>query len=141
MSKHGHVLPLKVYIGVWGALMFLTVITVAVAQVDLGPLNVPLALAIASVKAALVALIFMHLLWDEKFNLVVLASSLLFALVFLGFTIYDPLTRGESNIEEKHEINVNAIRPEVQALVTSDTLQHSGGHKIEGHGAVEPAKH
>src|SRR5687768_14689549 len=109
MSKHGHVLPLKVYIGVWGALMCLTVITVAVAQVDLGPLNVPLALAIASVKAALVALIFMHLLWDEKFNLVVLASSLLFALVFLGFTIYDPLTRGESNIEEKHEINVNAI--------------------------------
>jgi len=46
--------------------MALTVVTVAAAQVNLGSLNVPIALAIASVKAALVALIFMHLLWDEK---------------------------------------------------------------------------
>ena len=62
-----HVLPLKVYLGVAAALLFLTVVTVAVSVVDFGhlvgmpALNLIVALAIATLKASLVAAIFMHL--------------------------------------------------------------------------------
>ena len=64
--KH-HIIPLSTYFKVFGALMFLTLITVLAAQIDLteylgkGPWNVILAMLIAVVKSTLVLLFFMHL--------------------------------------------------------------------------------
>lgn len=65
-EEHGHVVPVKTFTNVLIALLFLTVITVAAAQVDLGKWNIAGALAIATVKASLVILIFMHGKYENK---------------------------------------------------------------------------
>jgi len=56
-----HSVPLSVLIAVWLALMALTAATVAIAQLDLGRLDLVLAIGIATIKASLVCLFFMHL--------------------------------------------------------------------------------
>ena len=62
-KHHIHVLPLSVYIGVGTALFVLTGVTIAATYVDLGGTgNLILAMLIATVKASLVVLFFMHLL-------------------------------------------------------------------------------
>lgn len=61
VSKH-----VKSYMAVFATLAVLTVVTVLAAQVDISHWgNLSLALAIASVKASLVAAIFMHLKWER----------------------------------------------------------------------------
>lgn len=90
-EAHPHVVPAAILLRVWGALLFLTVVTVAVTWVNLGPLSVPVALGIATVKAILVALFFMHLKYDRPFNAVVLVSSIFFVILFLGLALLDTL--------------------------------------------------
>ncbi|RLS47048.1 MAG: hypothetical protein DWH86_01535 [Planctomycetota bacterium] len=85
----GHVVPVKYLVGAGVALLFLTVITVAVRYIDLGEANLMLALAIAVVKATIVALIFMHLRWDRPFNLLVLIGSIVFVGIMLAFSAMD----------------------------------------------------
>ena len=75
------------------ALMFLTVITVAAASFNFGSANVVIALAIASVKAILVGLFFMHLLWDKPVNSIILIAGFLFLGIFLMFDFLDVTSR------------------------------------------------
>ena len=56
---------------------------------DLGRANVVVALAIACLKASVVALVFMHLLYEKRFQLVVLVVSALFAVLLVGFVVFD----------------------------------------------------
>lgn len=92
-AGHGHagphVVPLWLLAAVLGVLLFLTILTVAVTYVDLGSLNIFVALLIAVIKAALVGLYFMHLRWDSPFNSVILIASLLFVAVFMAFALID----------------------------------------------------
>jgi cytochrome c oxidase subunit 4 len=88
-SGLGHVVPLWLLIAVFAALMLLTGLTVAVAQVDLGNVNLYLAMAIATVKASLVVLFFMHLFWDRGFNTMIFIGCLLFVSLFIGITLTD----------------------------------------------------
>jgi cytochrome c oxidase subunit 4 len=92
-AEHGgiaHVTPVRLLLGVWGALMILTIITVAVTTVDLGPrINLVVAMAIATVKAGLVVTYFMHLRWDRPFNTLVFLGSLLFVSLFISMTLFD----------------------------------------------------
>jgi len=93
-----HVLPLWVYLGVFSALLVLTVTTVAVAQVDLGgTANLIIAMVVACVKAGLVALFFMHLLYDKKIYLYVFMSSLVCLAIFIIFTSFDIFRRDAIN--------------------------------------------
>lgn len=85
----GHVVPIRTLVGVLLVLLALTLATVAVTLVDLGPLNLVVALAIAVVKAALVLLYFMHLRWDRPFNAVILVSALAFVMIFVALTLMD----------------------------------------------------
>ena len=94
MSHSHYVVPLRYYLGTGIALLILTVITVAVARVDLGALNVPVALAIAVLKASLVIAFFMGLRWDKGFNTLILVSTVVFILIFIVFTLSDTMTRG-----------------------------------------------
>ena len=92
---HGlaHTMPLPLLFGVLGALLVLTVATVAVTSIDLGAQgNLLVAMVIATIKAILVCAFFMHLLWDKKFNLVLFLTSVLFLVLFLSMTTTD---RGE----------------------------------------------
>jgi cytochrome c oxidase subunit 4 len=91
---HDHVTPLAVYLGIFGLLMVLTAITVAVAWVDLGTLNVIVALGVAVVKATFVVLYFMHLKYSSKLTWIVVAAGLFWILILFGLTMSDYLTRG-----------------------------------------------
>lgn len=96
-SQHGHhVIPKKVLYTVFGTLVFLTILTAVTAEfVDIGALNVPLALAIAGSKAALVVTFFMALKYDNKVNTLVFMFGGVFVLVFLTFTLFDTAFRGD----------------------------------------------
>ena len=96
MSEH-HVVPLRIYFAVFGALMVFTAITVAVAFLDLGPLNNVVMLGIAVLKATLVILYFMHVKYGTRLIPVVVGSGVFFLLVLFGITMSDYLTRGWLN--------------------------------------------
>jgi len=89
-----HVVPVKLYLAVFGALMVLTTITVAVAFVDLGPLNNLVMLGIAVVKASLVVLYFMHVRYSTRLIPVVAAGGFLWLLILFGLTMQDYVSRG-----------------------------------------------
>lgn len=85
-----HTTPMWLLLGVLGALIVLTVLTVGVTAVDLGSQgNFVVAMIIATIKAALVMAFFMHLVWDSKFNVVAFVSSFLFVLLFLSMSVLD----------------------------------------------------
>ena len=88
---HVHIVPVKVLVGVFGALIFLTVVTVAITWVDLGKLNLVAALVIAAVKATLVALIFMHLRWDRPFHGTIFLAAIMFVMLFVILAMIDTL--------------------------------------------------
>ena len=90
-DEHGfaHVMPIWMLVGVWAALMALTGLTVFSAQFDLGALDLPVAMLIATVKALLVALFFMHLKYDRPFNGLIFMASLIFAGVFVTIAMMD----------------------------------------------------
>jgi cytochrome c oxidase subunit IV len=89
----GHVSPLKVYIGIFLTLMVLTAITVAVAYVDLGQLNKVIALGIASFKATLVVLYFMHVKYQSRLTKLVVVTGFFFLAILLGMTMIDYSSR------------------------------------------------
>jgi cytochrome c oxidase subunit 4 len=91
-EHHGlaHTTPVSLLVIVLSALLVLTIITVAVTRVDLGSQgNLVVAMVIATIKAALVVMYFMHLRWDRKMHLVVFLSSVLFVILFLSMTVTD----------------------------------------------------
>jgi len=84
-----HAVPLPILVAVFAALCGLTFATVAATWFDLGAMNLIVAMAIATVKAGLVALYFMHLRYDHPFNALVLAIALGFLFLFLSVTLID----------------------------------------------------
>jgi len=85
----GHLVPVSTLVATGSALLVLTVITVAVRWIDLGEANIIVALAIAFVKATLVALFFMHLRWDRPFNAFTFVGSIAFVALFMAFALID----------------------------------------------------
>lgn len=101
-AEVGHHVPLKVLAGTLAALLLLTVVTVGATWVDFGPVaNLWIALIIATVKAILVALFFMHLAYDRPFNAVVLGAALFFVVLFVCFTLMDTRAYQESITEHR----------------------------------------
>jgi len=84
-----HISSVKLLVGVWIALIIGTWLTVAASNVDLGWLNIWIGLAIATGKAALVALYYMHLRWDRPFNAFVFLGAFLFLFLFIGIAMMD----------------------------------------------------
>jgi cytochrome c oxidase subunit 4 len=89
----GHRVPLPVLAATLLALLVLTFITVSVTLVpwlDFGRAgNLWIALVIATLKATLVALYFMHLRYERPFNAVVLVCALLFVMLFCSLVLVD----------------------------------------------------
>ena len=85
----GHVTSLRLLVTVWIALMVGTWLTVAATYVDLGAVNIWIGLVIATAKAILVGLYFMHLRWDKPFNAFVFLASFAFLALFIGFAMMD----------------------------------------------------
>ena len=88
------VVSLKINIAVWLVLLVLTGVTAGVAFIDLGPFNTVVALVIATVKALLVVLIFMHVKYaSDRLTKVVLISALFWLFLLLGLSLADYATR------------------------------------------------
>jgi cytochrome c oxidase subunit 4 len=121
-----HIIPLRVYLGVGFALLFMTIVTVWVSKMQLGPWNAIVALAIASLKALLVALFFMHLFFDKKLYLVVVSISLVILGIFMALTMADILRRGDL-----YDYQVAPIRPTAKIYdpVTGQPLHQGGQHE------------
>ena len=81
------------YIGIWIFLLFCTAATYGAAQVDMGAWNLPVGLAIATLKGAVVCLFFMHLWGDTRANQFILILSLLFVTLMISMTLADVNTR------------------------------------------------
>jgi cytochrome c oxidase subunit 4 len=95
-SEHAvHIIPLRVYLGIGATLLMLTAVTVWVSTIHLGPWNIVVALAIAAVKATLVAFFFMHLFYDNKLYFLVFTVGILFLALFIGLTMIDTMRRGD----------------------------------------------
>ncbi len=88
-----HVLPKSIYYTIFLSLMVLTAATVAVAYVNLGSFNFPVAIGIAITKATLVVLFFMHVKYSSQMTKMVVAIAIFFLLVMLGLTMTDYMTR------------------------------------------------
>jgi cytochrome c oxidase subunit IV len=88
-----HIVPPKVYVGIFLSLMVLTAATVAAAYVNLGPFNIVIALAIASLKATLVVLYFMHARYSPNRTHMVIIAAVFWLAIMLALTLSDYVTR------------------------------------------------
>ena len=91
-----HVLPQKLYVLVFAALIAFTALTTWVAYIDLGVLNTVVALVIAVSKATLVVLFFMHLKYQAGMTRVVLLAAVLWLAILIVLTLSDVFTRNWS---------------------------------------------
>ncbi len=109
-----HIVPLRVLAGTLAALLILTFVTVEVtrhASLDLGRAgNIAIALGIATVKAVLVALYFMHLRYDRPFNAIVLVCALLFVMLFCVMALHDS-TLYQPEIQEYRDVDPARYAP------------------------------
>ncbi|MED5369595.1 MAG: cytochrome C oxidase subunit IV family protein [Myxococcota bacterium] len=154
MSAHEHhIMPLKTYFAVYGSLLVLTVVTVAVSQLGLPPvLSIVAAMAVALVKATLVATWFMHLKYDRKFNIFMFGASFWFMAVFFIFTMVDLSSRDRvlgvtGNFEQRMDAAIAQMATEEEqanlsgaelgaALYTSKGC--AGCHSLDGSKLVGP---
>lgn len=90
-----HVSSPKLYFLIFALLMVLTVLTVVVAYFDFGVLNDVVALTIATSKALLVVLFFMHVKYSSRLTALTALSGVVFLAILIGFTLNDYLTRGD----------------------------------------------
>ena len=88
-----HAVSIKTYLTVFAALIILTLTTVGIATIDLGPLNTIAALLIAAIKATVVILFFMHLRYSKPLIGVVVFGATLWLAILIGLTLADFMSR------------------------------------------------
>src|SRR6266852_9669736 len=88
-----HIAPLSTYIFVFLALAAGTLLTWYASTIDLGWWNTPIALLIATIKAVLVILFFMHVIHSTRLTWVIVIASFLWLAVLFVLTFADYLTR------------------------------------------------
>lgn len=125
MASHGqhHITPVSTFVKVYLSLIGLTILTVATALgLDLGILNTPLAMVIATAKVLIVMAWFMHLKYDTRLNRLTLASAFFFLLLFYGLTAIDVFTRGNvDNISMEELQKQNAPQTLEKGTETPET--------------------
>ena len=89
-----HIVSKKTYALIFGILLLLTAVTTAVGYVDLGRMNVVVALTIAAIKGVLVVLFFMHLAYSRRLTQITIVAALLWLALLISLTLADVWTRG-----------------------------------------------
>jgi cytochrome c oxidase subunit IV len=92
-AKEHHIIPFKTYLIILITLLIFTVITVAAARVDFGAANAFIAMFIASIKAGLVMMYFMHLKYDDRAYPVIFFTGVFFLVLMYGLCDLDIITR------------------------------------------------
>ena len=140
-ERHEYESHEKLYWKIFGILIVLTVVTVLCAQVDLrhyhigthnlGWLNIVIAMIVASIKATLVALVFMHLKTEDKLTWVYAAFPLALMVILVGSLYLDePFRVVPSGILENGKPYIPGEYPE-----KLDPLMHDG-KPVELHGGA-----
>ena len=88
------IVPLKLYLKNWAALLALLLLTVGAAYITLGVFNTVIALTIAAIKAFLIVLIFMHIKWAGKLLHLAAVAGILWLGIMIAMVLGDYLTRG-----------------------------------------------
>ena len=88
-----HIVSPKVYMVIFGVLMFFTALTVAASYAELGPFNTVVALAIACIKAVLVILFFMHVKYSSRLTKLTVAAGFFTFLVLITMSMTDYISR------------------------------------------------
>jgi cytochrome c oxidase subunit 4 len=88
-----HIVPVPVYLAVFATLIVLTWVTAYVSTVDLGPLNIYVALSIAVFKASLVVLFFMHVKYGTRLTKMIVGAGLFWLVLLLFLVMIDIWTR------------------------------------------------
>ncbi len=116
----------RAYLVVWMCLLVLTVITVWVSYYNYGIFNIVVAMLVATIKASLVCLYFMHLKYDNRLNQVVFASSFVFLALFVGLTGSDLLLRKEptaQKIKLAHPLEVRTHAHENLSVPSKEAVE------------------
>ncbi len=92
-EAHHHIVPISIYLAIFGTLMVMTALTVWVAFHDWGEFNIIIALGIAVFKASLVVLFFMHVRYASKLTQLASVTGFIWLAIFIGFTLSDYGTR------------------------------------------------
>lgn len=175
-EHHVHVTPFWTMFWVFVVLLVLTALTVwtsNVHEIVIGNTTIPfggtahvmMAMGIAVVKALLVGLFFMHLLYDKKVNSIVVGSTIFALTLFVGLTLMDLDTRGMTTKVERDAIypggNVSLYKGTLPQEVNQGfagnivdhaqeaAIQEAGnpdhvegeGHDDGGHGETETTPH
>ncbi len=119
-TEHAHHGGAKIYARTLIALLCLTIITVAAAGIDFGAGNVVIALTIATIKATLVALFFMHLKYEKPVNGIIATAGFLFLGLFLMFCLIDAGSR--DNLQPRN------LKPEVVAPAPAPSAAPAAEH-------------
>ena len=93
-----HIYPVRLYLLIFGILIALTFTTVVVAEIELGPWNVVVALSIAIIKATLVVLFFMHVKDSSSLTKVIVLAGLFWMAILFGLTLNDYFSRTWSSL-------------------------------------------
>lgn len=101
LPAQGHVAPLGLYGLVYVSLITLTGLTVGAAFLDLGPMSTAVALAIAGLKATLVALYFMHVRWSSRLVPLAIFAGLFWLMHLVAGVLADYFSRGWLNVPGK----------------------------------------
>jgi cytochrome c oxidase subunit IV len=88
-----HVVPIRAYWVIFATLLLMTLVTVDVAFFNVGMMNLPIALAVATTKATLVILYFMHVRYAPPLTAAFAGAGFVWLAILLGFTLSDILTR------------------------------------------------
>ena len=90
-----HIVPVRIYLTIFAALLFGTALTVVAAFVDFPwQFNTVVALTIAVAKATLVVLYFMHVRYSSRLIWVIVAAALFWMAILFALTLSDYFTRG-----------------------------------------------
>jgi cytochrome c oxidase subunit 4 len=90
-----HIVSVRIYFAIFAALLVGTALTVVAAFFDFPwRLNTVVALTIATVKATLVVLYFMHVRYSTRLVWVIIASALFWMAILFALTLSDYFTRG-----------------------------------------------
>lgn len=91
---HQHIFSVRTNLIIFALLMLLLVLTVGVAYLDLGALGLAIALLIASVKAVLILLYFMHVRFSSPLTMLFSVAAFFWLGIMLFLTFNDYYTRG-----------------------------------------------
>lgn len=139
-AVHAHISSVPFYVAVFLGLLVLTGVTVGQSYVDLGKLSIAIVILIATMKASLVVTFFMHLKWDNKFNVLMFLTGILFIGVFFAYTLNDTDRRGDNDPDQNVKVweKTGEVAPGGFVPQAAHAAAPAGGAHAPAPGTAEP---